>query len=266
MQVHAGHSVQHAITGRARGDVIDVHPGTYRGRLLVDKKLTIEGVGKARPVFDAKCDATTRSRSTHGGVTSSTSRSMGADEGFGDFPAEVFFIGVASGRASTCGPSTPATPNTGSRRSRPGRSRSPTTTAAASATPAIYIGTINDTLGGTLARVPATTAVHNSRGIIVEDSLAAHGHPGSQERLERQHHSPAVRARPTASSCTTHDGIDVVKNTADGNDYAGYHADANSDHNHFAGNEASDNSKDYVDDHGGRSNCGSGNSFPIPSC
>ncbi len=264
IQVHAGQSVQHAVNRAMDGDVIAVHPGTYRGSLVVDRRVTIEGVGKARPVFDARCDSNDTIEVTHGGVTLKNLKVQGADDGFGDFPAEVFFIGVARGRATHLRTVDTCDAEYGISAFSTGPIKVTDNYGRGFKDSAIYIGTIFDTLGGTLL-VAGNTTVHNSRGIIIEDSprrtdILVRGNVMSDNTIAGED-GPSDGLYLHNSQ-----GIDVVRNTADGNAYAGYHADANSDHNHFTGNEASDNTKDFVDDHGGRTNCGSGNSFPIPSC
>jgi hypothetical protein len=264
VQVHPGDSVQHAVNQAASGDVIAVHPGTYRGSLLVDKKLIIEGVGKPRPVFDAKCQANDTIQVTHGGVTLKHLRVQGADDGFGEFPAEVFYIGVGSGRARDLSTIDTCDAEYGISAFSTGPIKVTDNYGRGFSDSAIYIGTITDTLGGTLL-VANNAAVHNSRGIIVEDS------PRRTDIVVRNN----SLAKNTVSGSEgpsdgvflhNSDGILIKANSSTRNAGAGFHADENSDHNVFVSNSASHNGAGALQDDGGTGNCGSQNSFPLPTC
>jgi parallel beta-helix repeat protein len=264
IDVHAGQSVQHAVHKAGPGDVIAVHPGTYRGSLLVDKRVAIEGVGKSRPVLDAQCDANDTIQVTHSGVHLKHLKVQGADEGFGEFPAEVFFVGVVHGKAKDLRVVDTCDAEYGISAFSTGPIKVTDNYGSGFGDSAIYIGTITDTLGGTLL-VSDNRTVHNSRGILVEDSPKRTDILVQQNVMNRNT-IPGSEGPSDGLFLHNSDGIAIVKNTADGNGYAGYHADENSDHNLFIGNKASGNSKAFVDDEGGGSNCGSANSFSIPSC
>ncbi len=130
---------------------------------------------------------------------------------------------------------------------------------------AIYIGTITDTLGGTLL-VQHNTTVGNSRGIIIEDSPADTAAVDITVRSNVMNRNTIAGSEGPSDGLFLHNsqGVLVTDNTAKGNVGAGYHADVNSHDNVFKDNTASGNGDGpFVDDSTG--NCGKGNSFPVPA-
>ncbi|MDX6638974.1 MAG: hypothetical protein QOJ01_2485 [Solirubrobacterales bacterium] len=265
IDVQRGQSVAKALKTAQNGDVIRIHPGTYRGKLVVDKGVTLTGVGKQRPVIDARCKANDTILVTHAGATIERLQVQGAATNFGQYPAEVQFLSVTSGSATHLRTVDTCDAQYGISAFSTGPVKVTHNFGKGFDDSAIYIGTILDTLGGTLL-VADNRTVHNSRGIIIEDS------PKKTDIVVRKNVMnrntlPGDEGPSDGLYLHNSQGIDVIDNTADRNGNAGFHADLNSGKNRFVDNVARHNgSKPFVDDDEGAGNCGSGNSFHLPGC
>lgn len=266
LDVHRGESVEHAIKAAQNGDVIRIHPGTYRGPVVVDKKLTLTGVGKQRPVINARCKANDTILVTHAGATIEGLQVQGAATTSGQvYPAEVQFSSVSSGSAEHLRTIDTCDAQYGISAFTTGPIKVTHNFGKGFDDSAIYIGTILDTLGGTLL-VADNRTVHNSRGIIIENS------PKKTDIVVRKNVMnrntlPGDEGPSDGLYLHNSQGIDVIANTADRNGNAGIHADLHSGGNRFVRNVARHNgSKPFVDDDKSAGNCGSGNSFHIPHC
>jgi parallel beta-helix repeat protein len=262
IDVHRGDSLRHAVAQAHNGDVVRIHPGTYRTHITIRKRLTLVGVGRSRPVIDAGCQANDTILVLSPGVSVSGLRVQGADvvSAQEQYPAEVYFVGVRSGKATNLRTIDTCDAEYGISAFSTGPVKVTNNFGKGFEDSAIYIGTILDTLGGTLL-VAGNTAVHNSRGVIVEDS------PEQTDITVRDNvlsNNTIVGSEGPSDGLFLHnsDGVLIKDNVADDNGASGFHADSNSDSNLFMGNSATGNGEDpFTDDNGG--NCGSGNSFPI---
>jgi hypothetical protein len=102
IDVHRGDSLRHAVSQANDGDVVVIHPGHYRTHLTIHNRISLVGVGKTRPVIDAGCHANDTIKVLSAGVGISGLQVQGADvvSGQEEYPAEVFFEGVRSGKAT----------------------------------------------------------------------------------------------------------------------------------------------------------------------
>jgi parallel beta-helix repeat protein len=262
VQVHPG-ELGPAIEAASGGDTLVVHAGTYRGSFVVDKRINILGARKERrPLIDGRCATRVTIAVTHAGVVLRHLQVVGADEGFGSFPSEVDFSGVASGGArgllvrDTCDAEyginvfgSRAVAVIGNR----GRGFSDST---------IYIGGITSTGDGALT-VRGNEAFGNNRGIIVEDSAG-----GRVRLLGNRAHDNTISGEGAPAGIFLHnsDGVLLSGNVASDNGRFGIHLDANSDHNRLLDNTARGNPWGNFRDEG-KGNCGAGNHpDSFPSC
>jgi len=265
IDVHQGDSLSHAVQQAQGGDVIVVHPGTYHDSLTIRKSIKLVGVGATRPVIDAGCQANDAIHVLHGGVTITGLQIQGADvvSQQENYPAEVFFDGVPSGTATNLRTVDTCNAEYGISAFDTGPVKVTGNYGRGFGDSAIYIGTISDTRGGTLL-VENNIAVHNSRGIIVEDSLEQTDITVRGNTLNRNT-IPGTEGPSDGLYLHNSDGVLIAGNTANGNVGSGFHASTGSDNNHFKDNTTSGNGDQAFNDEGA-GNCGSGNSFSIPAC
>ena len=264
IDVHPGpHAISDALAAASDGDVLRVHPGTYGESFTINKRVTLKGVGGARPVIDGQCQTRAPIQIRHGGVTLDHLRVQGADEGFGDFPSEVDFQNVSSGAAEGLHVIDTCDAEYGINAFNTGPVKISDNVGRGFSDSAIYVGSITDTLGGTLL-VAHNTATHNSRGIIVEDSFRSTDILVQGNVLNDNTVPNGEGLASDGLYLTNTDGIRIAHNVANDNGGSGFHANSSSDHNHFVHNQASGNSDGPFTDDNGR-NCGKHNSFPIPA-
>jgi parallel beta-helix repeat protein len=262
IDVHRGDSLRHAVAQADPGDVIEIHPGTYHTHFTIRKRLSLEGVGKTRPVIDAGCHANDTIRVFSRGVSISGLRVQGADvvSSREQYPAEVYFEGVESGRATDLRTIDTCEAEYGISAFGTGPVKVTDNFGKGFDDSAIYIGTITNTLGGTLL-VKDNKAVHNSRGVIVEDSPAP---TDITVRGNVLSHNTISGSEGPSDGLFLHnsDGVLIADNVANDNGASGFHADENSDHNVFEGNTATGNLlAPFTDDN--TDNCGT--DFGLPA-
>jgi parallel beta-helix repeat protein len=268
VDVHPGsNAITKAIHAAHPADTLLIHPGTYHEALRIDKPLTLEGTGRrAATIVDAGCHANDTIHVTANGVTLRALTVRGAAEGFGSYPAEVFFDRTRSGRVNSIVARNSCDAEYGISALNTGPVRIAAGIESGFTDSGIYIGSITDTRGKPLV-VTDNRAIRNARGIIVEDSNA----PGVHIRVDHNQISrnrvPNDEALPSDGLYFTNsDHIRVVGNSAHDNGANGFHPNSTSDHNVFIRNTASGNHGQALFDEGGHGNCGSGNDFPIPPC
>jgi nitrous oxidase accessory protein NosD len=265
INVHpGGHALTKAIQKAKAGDTLRVHEGHYREHVTIGKRLKLERAdGEARPVVDAGCNANNTIYISSDGVTLEGLKVIGADEGFGSFPSEIFFDGPNTGRArdlvvhNSCGDA-----EYGINLFATGHVKVLDNKASGFTDSGVYVGGINNTHGGRL-NVRGNELFGNNRGVIVEDTVF-----DADVRLAQNHiHDNTLSGLGPEDGVFLHntDGIYIVKNSSKGNGGAGYHADPQSDDNVFASNTAHDNGDGALNDEG-TDNCGASNSFSMPPC
>ena len=262
-------ALQEAVDAASPGDRLLVRRGHYIEDVTVDKRLRIVGArGKRLPVVDAACDAPIAIDVQANGVTLKRLRVKGAAGNLGP-GYTVNFVGIERGAArrlvvaESC-PSAP--PEYGINLFQTGPIKVVgNRTFGGFEDAGVYVGSISETLGGTLL-VEDNEAYRNNRGIIIEEVEG----PGAKVVVRHNfaHHNRigGVASTPTGIFLHQSDGSRFVRNrTTDNGDY-GIHADPGSDGNVFFGNTSRRNPEGNFFDEGS-GNCGSANhGFPIPAC
>lgn len=262
LQVHPG-QLQSKLAAARDGDMLVVHHGHYRGGFAIYKRIRLIGArGEPRPLIDAFCDARAAILVRDAGVVLRRLVVTGADEGHGDFPSEVDFSGVASGRAvdltvrDTCDAEYGINVF-GSRKIDVVGNRG-----SGFSDSAIYVGGVTTTGNGVL-RVNRNEAFGNNRGIIVENSAG-----GDLRFKDNRIHGNRSAGEGTPSGIFVHnsDGVLFSGNTIHDNGTYGVHIDPGSDGNRFFGNTVSRNpGANFLDE--GSGNCGARNHpNPFPPC
>ena len=254
IQVHPG-QLRDALQRAANGDTLVVHPGRYRGTFTIDKRLRVVGApGEHRPVIDGACRANLTLAVRHDGVVLRHLEVVGADEGFGSFPSEVDFRGVASGRAAELVVRDTCDAEYGINVFASREVEVVGNRGLGFSDSAVYIGGIASTGDGAL-RVVANDAYRNNRGIIVEDS--AGGRIRVIGNSVHDNSSPG-EGTPAGIFVRNSDAVLFSGNKALDNGSFGIHLDANSDRNRLFDNTARRNPGGNFRDEGS-GNCGSGN-------
>jgi parallel beta-helix repeat protein len=255
-------AINKALAKAHNGDLLRIHGGTYREAFDITKRVTLRGVG-ARPLIDARCNSRATISTAQSNVTLDHLTVQGAAEGFGDFPSEVDFRGMSTGKIhdlvihDTCGGVGDGA-EYGINVFNAGQVEVSNNQITAGFSDAgIYIGGIVDTGGGQL-RVINNASYLNHQGVIVEDSgfsgivvvanNSIHNNTGNGVEGNRSgiflHHSSKVRMR---------------NNTIRKNGDLGINIDPDSNNNRLFDNTVSSNPTDLEND--GSGNCGSGNTL-----
>lgn len=268
VNVHPGkNAIPKAMKRAHAGDTLKIHKGTYRGGFAVRKELKLVGSAKHLPVIDGRCATNRTITVAHDGVTLDRLEVVGADEGFGQFPSEVYYEGIGDGRSGNLVVRDTCDAEYGINVFQSGNLEIENNTASGFSDAGIYIGAITDTHGGVL-RVSTNTSTGNNRGIIVEDS--AGGEISIQLNLTKDNTLPGDGA-PDGIFLTNSDGVRIDGNTATGNGVSGIHLNPTSDNNVLRVNTAIGQPMDLFNE--GSGNCAAtGNTFgttagnPLPSC
>jgi parallel beta-helix repeat protein len=261
-------ALQDAVDAADPGDRLVVKRGVYRGDVNVDKRLRIVGArGKRLPVVDARCKAPIAINVDANGVTLRRLRLKGA-AGFGP-GYTVNFQGVERGAAKrlvvveSC-PDAP--PEYGINLFQTGPIQVVgNRTFGGFEDAGIYVGSIGETLGGTLL-VEGNESYGNNRGIIIEEVEGPAARVVVRDNFAHDNTIGGVASTPTGIFLHLSDGSRYVRNrTTENGDY-GFHLDSGSEDNVFIGNTSRHNSEGNFFDQGS-GNCGSANhGFPIPAC
>jgi nitrous oxidase accessory protein len=255
IEVFQGDSIRHAVKEANPGDAVIVHPGKYRTHLKIDKKINLVGVGSKRPIIDAGCQANDTIKVTSPGVTVTGFQVQGADmvSALEPYPAEVYFDGVMSGKATDLRTIDTCDAEYGVSVFNSGPVKVTANYGKGFSDSAIYIGGITDTPDGTLT-VQGNTAVESGSGLIVENSLFDTNISVTRNSLNGNTNDGLLLQNS--------DGVLIKDNTANGNGDYGYHADLLSSENIFKDNVADANGVGpLLDENGG--NCGG--DFGLPS-
>jgi parallel beta-helix repeat protein len=217
-----------------------------------------------RPVIDGGCDTRITVSIVSSGVTLRRLKVIGANEGFGPYPAEVDFNQVNTGRArglvvrDTCDAQYGINVfDTGPVQVFNNQARGGFSDAG------IYVGGIQNTLGGAL-RVRDNVSYGSERGAIIEQIEA-----GADVRVtaNRLFGNTLTGLGNPRSGLFLHFAQDVLVfgNHVTGNGVYGIHIDPGSNFNRLFNNRVSGNPTNFQDE--GAGNCGSGNQgFSISSC
>jgi len=171
-------ALQKALNQAHRGDTLRIHDGTYREAVVINKRVTLRGVG-GRPTIDARCDNRATFRVNSGGVTFDHLMVQGAGENpsQGPYPSEVDVENVNTGTIhdvvvrDTCGDADHGAEyginvfNSGPVVVSNDRAIGGFSDAG------IYIGGITDT-GGDALKVVSNATFLSHQGIIIENSGA----------------------------------------------------------------------------------------------
>ena len=260
VQVRPG-QLQGALARARDGDTLLIHAGRYRGSFTIVNRLRLVGVpGERRPVIDGRCATNLTLAVRHSGVVLKHLEVVGADEGSGQFPSEVDFHGVATGRAEKLVVRDTCDAEYGINVFDSGEIELRGNRGFGFSDAAIYVGAITGTGDGVL-RVHGNEVFRNNRGIIVEDSAG-----GRVRLIENVAHDNKTSGEGTPSGVFLHnsDGVFLRGNQAYRNGVYGFHLDPNSDRNRLFANAAAANpGGNFVDE--GTGNCGARNlpdSFP----
>jgi parallel beta-helix repeat protein len=256
-------AIAKAIDRAKAGQTIRIRRGRYHEALVIDKPVRLMAAGRVRPVIDGDCGTRITVEVDSPGVILRRLKVVGADEGFGVYPAEVDFSGVNSGRArglivrDTCDAEYGINVfDTGPVEIVNNEARGGFSDAG------IYIGGISNTLGGAL-RVRDNVSHGSNRGAILEAILAPADVRVTANRLQ-SNGNPGIGA-PTGLFLHQADGVLIFGNHVRDNGVYGIHLDPGSDSNRLLNNSLSGNPTNFLDQ--GAANCGSGNAgFSIFPC
>jgi nitrous oxidase accessory protein NosD len=252
--------IQKAVNKAHPGDRIRVHRGTYRGGVTIDKKLSIFGApGERRPKLDARCRDSVVVDVGAAGVALSGLKVVGSADAF-----SVSFVGVRRGSVddlrldNTCGQALYGVNVYGR-----GAIRITDSNATGFLDAGYYVGSIATTGRGSLT-IRRNRASGNNRGAIVEDSFGPDVDIRVQDNVFDDN-TIEGEGIPSGIFVRNSTGSLIERNETRRNGVYGIHVDAASGHNVFNDNESSGNgTAPFFDE--GSGNCGSGNSFPLPTC
>ena len=266
-------AIPKAIAKAHAGDLLRVHDGTYGGGFDIDKRVTLRGVG-GRPLIDGRCNHRATISTAHSGVHLDHLKVVGAAEGFGQFPSEVDFRGLARGTIhdlvihDTCG-YVPDGAEYGINVFNSGQVEvSDNQITGGFSDAGIYIGGIVDTGGGQL-RVINNASYLNHRGVIVEDS-GFNGIVVVSNNSIHRNLGNGVEGTHAGIFLHNSDEVRMRGNAVRNNGNFGINIDSNSDNNRLFDNTVHSQWTDLEND--GSGNCGSGNTFgsvsgnPLGSC
>ena len=270
-------TLQKAIDKAKAGDKLQLQKkGDYRGGVVIDKVLTIQGPsdGKKLPTVDGRCNEAFTMLVLASPVTLKNFKVTGASDAQGGQygGAEVNFIEGGAGSATglklqdQCGVKYGINVfDTDDVLVTRGQYKGYDDAG-------VYVGGIDNP--DTTVQVTENLASENNRGILIEDSS------GNAGILVANNTTKANTNGFTPSGIYLHnaDGVVIAGNASDNNPYAGVHLDITSDDNRLIDNSASGNGAGAQGGTGadllneGVGNCGSGNVFgtqagnPLGAC
>lgn len=262
-------ALQKAIDKAKKGDTLLVKGGTYKERVKVDKPLTIMGKGDDRPTITGSCDEDIVIDVQSRGVTLQQLKVKGAtpDQTPG---YTINFIGIPTGtvRDVAVQQSCQDSPEYGINVFDSGNLQIlDNHIFGGFEDTGIYIGGIEDTRGKTML-LDGNLSEGNNRGIIIEDSFSNDQHIVVSNNDTSGNDADGFTPTPTGIFVHNSDNGLYKGNTVNDNGSYGFDIDSPSDDNEFQNNTATGNGNMGADNFHdlGSGNCGSGNSFSIPSC
>jgi nitrous oxidase accessory protein NosD len=231
---------------RARdGAVLRIHGRRYREAVTIDKRVKLVGVGRRRPVIDARCGSPTTIEVLADGVRLRRLEVVGADTA-----NEVAFDEVSRGRAGNLVVRDTCDALYGINVYDTGPISIANSRARGFDDAGFYVGEIASTPGGAI-RVLQSESVKNHRGVIVEDSTSD-ATIRVANNLIHDNTVPVPGSTPAGIFIHNSDGVQVDENELRRNDI-GLHLSSGSDGNVAAYN-LFDNPVDVLDE--GTGNCG----------
>jgi parallel beta-helix repeat protein len=245
------HAIQKALAIAHPGDVLNIHTGRYPESFQVTTPdLVLQDAGDGRVAIDGRCLTNTTVEVAADDVTLDGLMVKGAAEGFGFFPANVEFEGVASGIIKHTRIVNSCDAEYGVSVYASGAVLVQGNVASGFTDSSIYIGAITDTDGGALV-VSGNRAFGSSRGIIVEDSTG-----GVVQVVANSIHENIS----SGILVTNSDGVLIKGNTISNDGYSGIELDPFSDLNRIVANTVSGHTYDLAND-GGSGNCFKRNTY-----
>jgi nitrous oxidase accessory protein NosD len=251
-------AISKALARADRGDMLRLHGRRYREAVTIEESVKLVGVGRRRPVIDARCESSFTVAVRADNVSLKRLEVRGAD---GVPSSEVDFRRVSGGRASNLLVRDSCDAEYGINVVDTGPVTIVNSLARGFSDAGFYVGEVTSTPGGQI-RVAQSDAFDNRRGVIVENSA------GGEIVIERNFiHDNRVPIQPTGVFIHNSDGVRVLENEITRNGI-GLHLDQNSDGNSALFNSLLDNEVDIRDR--GTGNCGTDNAFstgdPLPPC
>jgi parallel beta-helix repeat protein len=249
-------AIARALNRAEPGDALRIHHGRYRESLVVDERVDLLGApGERRPVIDGRCRTQYTIAVRDPGVALRHLKVVGADEGFGPFPAEVDFGGVRTGRAHGLVLKDTCDAEYGINVFDTGPVSLVNNRASSFSDAGLYVGSIEDIGDGAIS-LRGNESFGNNRGIIVEEVAG-----GRIVLLRNRIHdnTAAGEGAPTGIWFHDADGVRAIENRVTGSGELGIHLSPGSDGNRLLRNEARRNPLDFLNE--GSDNCGSGNVF-----
>jgi nitrous oxidase accessory protein NosD len=252
-------AITKALARADRRDTLRLHGRRYREAVTIEESVKLVGVGRRRPVIDARCESPFTVAVRADNVSLKRLEVRGADGG--PFPSEVDFRRVSGGRASNLLVRDSCDAEYGINVVDTGPVTIVNSVARGFSDAGFYVGEVTSTPGGQI-RVAQSDAFDNRRGVIVENSA------GGEIVVEQNFiHDNRVPIQPTGVFIHNSDGVRVLENEIARNGI-GLHLDQNSDGNSALFNSLLDNEVDIRNQ--GTGNCGTDNAFstgdPLPPC
>jgi parallel beta-helix repeat protein len=248
-------AIARAIDRAKAGDRLVVHKGTYRGPVVVDKRVRIVGHKKKRgrksrkPVIDVGCATDTAFDVTAEGVRLRRLKLRGGNV----FTLDMSFVDAGVARQLRVTDRCDAL--YGINIFQGGAIQLLQNRASGYLDAGIYVGGIIDTVGSALS-IEGNDSFGNNRGLIVEDSFDI---PVDIRVIGNHFHGNTLAGEGQPKGIFVHnsDGVRFSDNLVSDNGVYGIHLDANSDGNRLFDNVFRGNPDNVLDE--GVDNCGSGN-------
>jgi parallel beta-helix repeat protein len=244
-------ALTNALASAHNGDTLNIHTGTYSEAIIISKRnLILQAAGDGAVTVDGGCNTQYTIAVRANGVTIKGLRVIGADEGFGSYPAEIDFTNVTSGAARNNTVEDTCNAEYGINLFNTGPISVINNKATGFSDSGIYIGGITSTPGGAL-RAKRNESYGNHEGIIIEDSNG-----GTIRVNKNQVHDNTTDGIFVRNS----DAVTINGNTVTNNVNSGVELDASSDNNRVLNNIVSGHTYDLAND-GGTGNCFENNTY-----
>jgi parallel beta-helix repeat protein len=252
-------AIAEAIAAVAPGGKVRIRKGRYRESLLIEKPVTLLGIGKGRPRIDGLCQFPSTVTIHSGGVVLKGLKVQGAGT-----HAAVDFSGVPDGKADDLRVRNTCDAEYGINVFATGAVQVTDNRASGFTDAGIYVGDITSTPNGPLF-VGDNVTFGNNKGVIVEFSAGGDVVVFSNEI--RDNNIPGV-GEQVGLFVNDSDGVRIQSNRIRANGQTGLVLTPGADNNSISGNEITGNPVDVRNE--GLGNCGSGNAFvtggPLAPC